>query len=89
MPLETLRDYVGPGIAAAAAEMPAGSSAVFARRGRWLVVQVLEKEVSAVTDLGSIRNRVLLDYRRTLADEMLRNYIDNLRQRADVVVTEP
>jgi hypothetical protein len=30
MPIEILRDYLGPGIAAATAEMPVGSSAVFA-----------------------------------------------------------
>ncbi len=89
MPVELLRDYVGPGIAAAAAEMPVGSSAVFARRGRWLVVQVLDKKYAVVTDLGTIRNRVLLDYRRTLADKTLRDYLDDLRRRADVDVVQP
>ena len=89
MPVELLRDYLGPGIAAAAAEMPTGSSAVFARRGRWLVVQVLEKKSAVVTDLSTIRNRVLLDYRRKLADQTLREYLDDLRHRADVDVVQP
>ncbi len=89
MPVEVLRDFLGPGITAAAADMPVGSSAVFARRGRWLVVQVLEKESAVVTDLSAIRNRVLLDYRRSLADRTLRNYIDDLRRRADVDVVQP
>lgn len=89
MPLELLRDYLGPGVAAAAADMPIGSSAVFARRGRWLVVQVLEKKSAIVTDLGTIRNRVLLDYRRSLADRTLRDYLDELRRRADVDVVQP
>jgi SAM-dependent methyltransferase len=89
MPVELLRDYLGPGIAAASADMPTGSSAVFARRGRWLVVQVLEKESAVVTDLGTIRNRVLLDYRRNLADQALREYLDELRRRADVDVVQP
>jgi SAM-dependent methyltransferase len=88
-PVEELRDHVGPGITAAAADMPNGSSAVFARRGRWLVVQVLDKEFAVVTDLGSIRNRVLLDYRRSLAESTLRDYLDDLRRRADVVVVQP
>ena len=65
-PVEQLRDYLGPGITAAAADMPTGSSAVFARRGRWLVVQVLDKETAVITDLDKVRNRVLLDYRRRL-----------------------
>jgi hypothetical protein len=89
MPIEVLRDFLGPGIAAAAADMPVGSSAVFARRGRWLVVQVLEKESAVVTDLSAIRNRVLLNYRRSLADRTLRDYLDDLRRRADVDVVQP
>ena len=88
-PAEVLRDHLGPAITAAAAEMPDGSSAVFARRGRWLVVQVVARERGYVTDLDSVRNRVLLDYRRNLADEMLATYIDNLRQRADVTLAAP
>jgi hypothetical protein len=89
MTLEILSNYLGPGIAAAAAEMPAGSSAVFAHRGRWLVVRINAKERSALTDLGVIRNRVLIDYRRNLADTTLQNYIDGLRERADISVAMP
>ena len=89
MTTDILRNYLGPAITAAAADMPEGSSAVFARRGRWLVVRVTAKERTRVTDLGTIRNRVLLDYRRSLADEMLRRYIDNLRQRANIRVARP
>jgi hypothetical protein len=87
--VEQLREYLGPGITAAAADMPLGSSAVFARRGRWMVIQILEKESAVVTDLSSIRNRVLLDYRRSLAERTLREYLEELRRRADVVVAQP
>lgn len=86
IPLEIARDYVGPGIASTAATMPPGSSAVFARRGRWLVLRLLDKEMSAATDLASIRNRVLIDYRRHLADETLRTYLAGLRERARIMV---
>ena len=89
LPADTIREYLGPAVTAAAAEMPDGSSAVFARRGRWLVVRVNEKERTAISDLATVRNRVLLDYRRNLADTLLTDYIDNLRQRADVRVIEP
>lgn len=89
MPIEILRDYLGPGIAAATAEMPVGSSAVFARRGRWLVVRIIRKESAVVTDLNSIRNRVLIDYRRSLADETLQNYLDDLRDKAKVDIKLP
>ena len=89
MPVEILRDYLGPGIAAATVDMPIGSSAVFARRGRWLVVQVLDKKSDVVTDLASIKNRVLQDYRRNLANRTIQEYIAELQQRADVEVALP
>jgi len=87
--VDILRDYLGPGIAAATADMPVGSSAVFARRGRWLVVQVLDTKSAVVTDLGGIKNRVLLDYRRRLAEQTLQDYIEDLRRRAVVKVAPP
>jgi len=88
-PLEVLRDHLGPAITAAAAEMPDGSSAVFARRGSWLVVRVLARERARVENLATIRNRVLLDYRRNLAERMLGDYLDGLRERADVRIAAP
>lgn len=87
MSLEILATYVGPGIAAAVAEMPSGGSAVFARRGSWLIIKVNEKEREALTDLSRVRNRVLIDYRRSLADLTLKTYIDDLRQRAKISVS--
>ena len=69
--------------------MPEGSSAIFARRGRWLVVQILEKKSAVITDLSTVRNRVLLDYRRNLADRSLQDYLDDLQRRAEVDVVRP
>ncbi len=86
---ETLQSYLGPAITGAAADMPDGSSAVFARRGRWLIVQVVASEKTYVTELETIRNRVLLDYRRALADELLTDYVRGLRDRADIQVAKP
>jgi len=88
-PIERLRMFLGPAIAAAAADMPVGTSAVFARQGRWYVVRVAVREQSARADLDTVRSQVLLDYRRSLADQRLRAYVDDLRRRADVVVALP
>ena len=85
-PLERLRMFLGPAIAAAAADIPAGESAVFARQGRWYVVRVLEHAEATLASLDSIRSQVLLDYRRTLADERLQAYLDELRRSADIVI---
>lgn len=89
IPVETLSEHLGPGIAAAAANMPVQSSAVFARRGRWVIVRVTDTESALITDLNSIRNQVLLHYRRELADDLLNTYIDDLRSRADINVALP
>ncbi len=89
MPLETVRDYLGPGITAAVADMPVNSSAVFARRGRWVIVHVLQKETAVAADLQTIRNRVLVDYRRNRADELLATYLDGLRDSAKIRLAAP
>ena len=89
LPISKLRDYLGPGITAAAANMPIGGSAVFARQGRWLVVQVVDKEDATLAPFDAIKSRILVDYRRSLADSLLRKYLVNLMQQADVVIAQP
>lgn len=89
MPLDILREYLGPGITAAATDMPEGSSAVFARLGRWMILRLVSKQEETVADFESVRARVLLDYRRSLADTRLREYVENLRRQADVDVRQP
>ncbi len=85
-PLDRLRMFVGPAIAAAAADMPVDSTAVFARQGRWYVVRVLEHAEASLAALDSVRSQVLLDYRRSLADQRLQAYLEELRRGADIVV---
>lgn len=89
LPLERLRMFVGPAIAAAAINMPAGSSAVYARQGRWYVVRVNRHEESVLAELESVRSQVLVDYRRELARTRLNDYLDGLRRQADLVVSMP
>jgi hypothetical protein len=89
VPLDKLRDYLGPGITASAAGMPAGSSAVFARQGRWLIIRIVARHESSIIEFDRIRTQVLLDYRRSLADDRLRDYLDSLMQQADVVIARP
>ena len=86
---DMLSNYLGPAITAAAADMPEGSSAVFARRGRWLVIRVVARERQTVANVDGIRSRVLMDYRRQLAAGLLETYLENLRERAKVSVTTP
>ena len=89
IPLERLRMFVGPAIAAAATEMAAGSSALYARQGRWYVVRVNEHADQSVAELEAVRSQVLVDFRRSLADRRLREYVDGLLLEADVVIGQP
>jgi hypothetical protein len=87
LPLERLRMFVGPAIAAAALNMPAGSSAVYARQGRWYILRVNRHEQSVRADLDAVRSQVLVDYRRAQARRLLENYLDGLRRQADLAVS--
>ena len=89
LPLERLRMFVGPAIAAAAITMPAGSSAVYARQGRWYVVRVNEHAESVLADLATVRSQVLVDYRRSLARSMLSDYLEGLRRNAELTLLKP
>lgn len=89
LPPERLRMFLGPAIAGAALDMPANSTAVYARQGRWYVVHVVHHEEGERAELAAVRSQVLLDFRRALADQALRDYVDGLMRRADVVVTSP
>ena len=89
LPLQRLRMFVGPAIAAAAVNMPAGSSAVYARQGRWYVVRVNSHEEAVRASLDAVRSQVLLDYRRGMADRLLAEYIEGLRRTADIQVAAP
>ncbi len=88
-PIERLRMFLGPAIAAAAADMAAGEAQVFARQGRWYVVEVVAHDESVIADFSSVRSQLLLDYRRQLASERLSAYVDDLRERAAVEVRVP
>lgn len=89
LPAERLRMFLGPAIAAAVREMPAGSTGVYARQGRWYIVSVVEHAESARASLEAVRSQVLVDYRRALADRALSSYVERLLEAADVVATPP
>lgn len=89
LPPERLRMFLGPAIAAATLEMPERSTAIFARQGRWYVVHVAAHEAESRADLSAVRSQALIDYRRALAQDALRDYLDGLLQRADVTMVAP
>jgi len=86
LPPAKLRDYLGPGITKALESAPVGMVAVYVRTGRWLIVRLNDRQESSIADFDAVRTQVLMEYRRALADSRLRDYLDTLRERADVVV---
>ena len=89
LPLERLRMFLGPAIAAAATEMTAGSTTVYARQGRWYIIRVRRHENATRAELSAVRSQVLLDYRRQLADQLMRDYIAGLLRQADISIGPP
>lgn len=85
LPPSKMRDYLGPGVTRASETLPLGNVSIYARDGRWLVVRLVDRQESTVADFHSVRTRALVEYRRMLADEKLRDYLDTLRDRADVI----
>jgi peptidyl-prolyl cis-trans isomerase SurA len=84
-----LREYLGPTPARAALELEAGqvSDPVRAPDG-FHVIQVVEREASAVPPLADIEAEVRAEMRRREGDRALRAYLDRLRADADVRVVE-
>ena len=84
LPPSKLRDYLGASITAALKYSPKDMVAVYANQGRWLIVRIVDKQQTRIADFDSIRTQVLIEYRRNLADRTLRDYLDNLRDRARI-----
>jgi hypothetical protein len=89
LPIERLRMFLGPGITGSVSGMADGTVAVFVRQRRWYVVRVNDHLESVVPELTSIRSQVLIDYRRSLADERIRTYVDDLQRRSDIDIAGP
>jgi parvulin-like peptidyl-prolyl isomerase len=84
LPPHKLRDYLGPTITDAVMRLPVSSTAAYPSAGRWYVVHVLQKTPQRIADFDKVRAEVLAAYRRSLADELLRDYLERLKQVANI-----
>jgi parvulin-like peptidyl-prolyl isomerase len=87
MPPMKLVDYLGPTLTQAAMVLQPGefSEPMFVG-GAYQIVYVLDKESRAAPPFDEIREQVAAEYRRQAGDRALREYLDWLRDRADVAV---
>ena len=90
LPPGKLRDYVGPTAARVALSLAAGEVSDPVRSGTGFhVLQVLERQPETVPPLTEIEAQVAAEYRRRAGDQALRDYLVELRARADIAVAAP
>jgi parvulin-like peptidyl-prolyl isomerase len=90
LPPTKLRDYLGPTALRAALELGVGEISEPVRSGSgYHVLQVVERQPDAVPPLQDIRPQVVAELRRRAGERALRDYLDELRADATVVVAEP
>jgi parvulin-like peptidyl-prolyl isomerase len=87
MPPMKLVDYLGPTLTQIAMALRPGefSEPTFVG-GAYQIVYVLDKESRDAPPFAEIRDQVAAEYRRQAGDRALREYLDWLRNRADVAV---
>ncbi len=86
LPLAKLRDYVGPSLlqAAMAADIGVLTGPVESGGGQWLVL-VYDRQYHDVPPFEDIRDLVEQAWRKQAGDEALRDYLDWLKARAQLV----
>ena len=88
LPLVKIREYLGPSIANKLGDLPINSTTLHKIRGRWYVTKILDKQEPLIPPFETIKNKILNEYRRNLADNYLRTYIENLKKNSNIKVAD-
>lgn len=85
LPATKLREYLGPTLTRVIVEQKSGfvSSPQPTDRG-YIIMQLLENEIGAAPSMEAVRAQLEADYVRRAGDQALREYIDWLKERADI-----
>jgi parvulin-like peptidyl-prolyl isomerase len=87
--LDTLRDYLGPTAARAAAELAPGAVAGPVRGSAgYHVIRLRERSVGEPADFASVREQVRAEWLRSRGEEALRDYLEELRAEAEIRVLD-
>lgn len=87
LPPNKLADYLGPTVLRAALELELGAISEPVRSSTgYHVLQLVELGPADAPQFEAIRPQVLAEYRRRQADQALRGYLADLRDRADVEI---
>jgi parvulin-like peptidyl-prolyl isomerase len=87
LPAAKLREYLGPTALRAALELEVGEVSRPIRSGMgYHLLQVVEREPARTPDLSEIETQVSAEWVRRAGDRALREYLDGLRDQAEIVV---
>ena len=87
LPVTKLSDYLGAtAVRTVLALEPGAVSDPIRSNTGYHVLQVVERRADAAPPFDDVRTEVLHEYRRRAAERALREYLDDLRRRADIVV---
>ncbi|MGE4652325.1 MAG: peptidylprolyl isomerase, partial [Myxococcota bacterium] len=85
LPAQKLREYLGPSATRRAMSLKVGGvSEPLASGSSWQVLQLVDREVGFVPPLDELRDEVRAELLRRRGDTALRDYLDALRERADL-----
>jgi parvulin-like peptidyl-prolyl isomerase len=88
LPVAKLADYLGATALRTVLSLDTGEVGDPVRSNTgYHVLQVIERKADSAPSLDEIKPEVIAEFRRRAADQALRTYLDDLRRRADVVVT--
>jgi parvulin-like peptidyl-prolyl isomerase len=87
LPATKLREYLGPTALRAALELEVGEVSAPIRSGTgYHLLQVVEREPARTPELEEIEAQVSAEWVRRAGDRALREYLDGLRDQAEIVV---
>ncbi len=86
LPAAKLRDYVGPTVLEAALGLDRGDvSDIVETPTAFHLFRVIDVQRAAIPPLDEVREQVLSEYRKRAGDKALRDYLEWLKSRADLV----
>jgi len=87
LPATKLREYLGPTALRAVFELELGEVSPPVRSGTgYHLLQLVERELPRTPDLAEIEAQVRAEWQRRAGDRALREYLDELRDQAEIVV---
>ena len=88
LPATKLREYIGPAALQAIIDLEVGVASEPVRSGiGYLILRATEREPVRVPEFETFEPQIHAEWRRRAGDDALRDYLDELRSRAVIVMT--